>query len=131
MSRQAFSPDQVRYLRTLPAVRNVSETRITYDETFRRRATARYLAGDSPTRIFRDAGLDPEIVGHKRIERALARWKQSVDPADDLNDGGDVDAMFIGDFDPKGQLIAKQALRIEMLEHQIAVLKAKLAQMEA
>ena len=38
----------------------------------------RYLAGESPTKIFREAGLPPELIGYKRIERSVARWKAAV-----------------------------------------------------
>ncbi len=36
---------------------------------------AQYLRGNGPTSIFASAGLNPKIVGSKRIERAIARWK--------------------------------------------------------
>ncbi|MBW3090864.1 hypothetical protein, partial [Bifidobacterium miconisargentati] len=36
-----------------------------------------YALGRRPVSIFRDAGLDPRLVGYKRIERAFARWKQA------------------------------------------------------
>lgn len=35
--------------------------------------------GESPTRMFRTAGLDPGLIGRKRIGRAYARWRD--DPA--------------------------------------------------
>ena len=28
-----------------------------------------------PAAIFREAGLDPKIIGYKRVERCIARWK--------------------------------------------------------
>lgn len=31
-----------------------------------------------PTKIFREAGLPPELIGYKRIERSVARWKAAV-----------------------------------------------------
>lgn len=31
--------------------------------------------GDSPTALFRKAGLGPEVIGSKRIERCVARWR--------------------------------------------------------
>ena len=53
--------------------------------------TIRYLAGESPTKIFREAGLPPELVGYKRIERSVARWKdaaiKSVSGSDTMTDG--------------------------------------------
>lgn len=86
-SRRAFSRAEIRYLRSLPAVANVTASRITYADAFRDKATERYNSGDSPTRIFREAGLGPEIIGYKRIERAFARWKsQSKTAADKIAD---------------------------------------------
>ena len=31
--------------------------------------------GDKPIDIFRDAGLDSRIIGCKRIERCMSRWR--------------------------------------------------------
>lgn len=77
-SRHKFTQTEMHYLRMLPAVANVTSSRITYSDDFREAATARYLRGDSPVRIFRDAGLDPKLIGYKRIERAFARWRGSA-----------------------------------------------------
>ena len=30
--------------------------------------------GESPTVLFREAGLGPELIGEKRIERCMHRW---------------------------------------------------------
>jgi hypothetical protein len=59
----AFSNEEIQLLRGLPAVSNVTRDRITYSDTFRQVCTIRYLAGESPTKIFREAGLPPELVG--------------------------------------------------------------------
>lgn len=37
----------------------------------------RYSAGESPGAIFASAGLPSSIIGYKRIERAIARWKEA------------------------------------------------------
>lgn len=70
--------DELQMLRDLPAVANVSKDRITYSNAFKQVCVIRYLAGESPTKIFREAGLPPELIGHKRIERSVARWKAAV-----------------------------------------------------
>lgn len=74
----AFSARERQYLESLPAVEHVIGDRITYTERFKRYCVARYNRGDSPQRIFRDAGLDSQLIGYKRIERCVARWKHSV-----------------------------------------------------
>ena len=74
----AFSDEEIQLLRGLPAVSNVTRDRITYSDTFRQVCTIRYLAGESPTKIFREAGLPPELVGYKRIVRSVARCKDAA-----------------------------------------------------
>lgn len=73
--RRRFTQAEVYYLNTLPAVERASADRITYSHDFQVRCMAQYLRGNGPTSIFASAGLDPKIVGGKRIERAIARWK--------------------------------------------------------
>ena len=74
----SFSMNELQMLRDLPAVANVSKDRITYSNAFKQVCVIRYLAGESPTKIFREAGLPPELIGYKRIERSVARWKAAV-----------------------------------------------------
>lgn len=70
--------EELQMLRDLPAVANVSKDRITYSNAFKQVCVIRYLAGESPTKIFREAGSPPELIGYKRIERSVARWKAAV-----------------------------------------------------
>ena len=73
--KRRFTQAEVYYLNTLPAVERASMDRITYSREFQVRCMAQYLRGNGPTSIFASAGLNPKIVGSKRIERAIARWK--------------------------------------------------------
>lgn len=75
MGNSAFSKDEIDYLYSLPAVVRVTKSRITYAEAFKRECARRYMMGESPTRVFREAGLDPALIGYKRVERCVARWK--------------------------------------------------------
>lgn len=83
--------EDLQMLRDLPAVANVSKDRITYSNAFKQVCVIRYLAGESPTKIFREAGLPPELIGYKRIERSVARWKaavlKSVSGSSDMSNG--------------------------------------------
>lgn len=84
--------EELQMLRDLPAVANVSKDRITYSNAFKQVCVIRYLAGESPTKIFREAGLPPELIGYKRIERSVARWKaavlKSVNGSSNMSNGG-------------------------------------------
>ncbi|GAA0640787.1 hypothetical protein [Bifidobacterium pullorum] len=70
-----FSAREMRYIQSLPAVDHVTPYRICYKEEFKRECIRRYYKGESPTVIFRNAGLDSSLIGYKRIERSIARWK--------------------------------------------------------
>ena len=84
----AFSAEEMRYLMNLPAVANVTRSRITYAEAFRRSCLRRYINGESPVKLFREAGLDPSLVGYKRIARCFARWKAQAVKNGELTEGG-------------------------------------------
>lgn len=62
-------------LGSLDAVESVTQYRICYSKEFRDDCMRRYAEGGSPAAIFREAGLDPKIIGYKRVERCIARWK--------------------------------------------------------
>lgn len=65
-----------------PAVRQVIGKRIFYADEFRDECLRRLEAGELPSRIFRDAGIGPELIGRKRIERCVARWRSGPIPSD-------------------------------------------------
>lgn len=70
-----LSEETRRELLKLPAVEKISKTgRITYTDTFRKHFLEEYAKDPHPTRIFKDAGLSPKVIGHKRIERSAYRW---------------------------------------------------------
>ena len=75
MARKKFSQTEIAYLESLPAVEAVTENRITYSRDFQVNCMSRYLQGERPSAIFTSAGLSPLVVGKKRVERNIARWK--------------------------------------------------------
>lgn len=79
--KRRFTQAEVYYLNTLPAVERASMDRITYSRDFQVRCMAQYLRGNGPTSIFASAGLNPKIVGSKRIERARTLEGRSADHA--------------------------------------------------
>lgn len=120
-----FGERERRYLESLPAVREVRNGRIYYTKAFREQCVRRYMDGESPTALFREAGLDPRLIGSKRIERALARWRQasastdgsSARPARKAAPVAGASDGCLGDA--RDHLIASQALRIKELEEQL------------
>nr|WP_236034496.1 MULTISPECIES: hypothetical protein [Bifidobacterium] len=123
----------------MPAVDRVSNGRIRYTEAFKRECIRRYAAGDSPARIFHDNGLDSSLIGYKRIERCIARWRgqyldgderAGTEPHADRNDDHTEERTFVpklrvrnGRRDLRDLLIAQQVRRIAELEHEVAELQ--------
>ena len=75
MPRVAFTAKTRKYLGSLDAVESVTQYRICYSKEFRDDCMRRYAEGGSPAAIFREAGLDPKIIGYKRVERCIARME--------------------------------------------------------
>ena len=106
-----FTAKERAYLASLSAVESVSASHIRYADSFRIEVMCRYNAGESPAAIFREAGLDPKLIGYKRIERddAQSSATESQDALSQLAQA----QLIINQCD---ELIAKQALRIDELE---------------
>ncbi|MBW3088779.1 hypothetical protein KIH77_08570 [Bifidobacterium sp. 82T24] len=73
--------DEARHLlEALDAVDYVDERgHIHYTTAFAQHAVEEYYRGKGPKRIFVEAGFPVEIIGYKRIERALQRWRRLRD----------------------------------------------------
>ena len=148
----AFSVEEVAYLKTLPAVADATRSRIIYTEEFKVDCVLRYAQGESPVQLFREAGLDPSLIGYKRIECAIARWRRQMNVAAttvkqprgkrgnavmaDLRAPTHIDASFapqaIGSRgDIRDVLIAQQVRRIDELERQVDELSRELRKLSA
>ena len=134
-----FTQEQIEYLKSLPAVVGITKNRIEYSDTFKYECVRRYRQGESPAKIFRDAGLDSSLIGYKRIERCISRWKQSTAPwtKGKFMDGGVGDSLFTtvtqthsDQHDLRDMLIAQQIRRINELEEQVDALMRELRQLE-
>ena len=77
MARGILTEEEIKILSQNKYVEIVSSHSIKYTYKFKCHFITELQAGKKPTQIFREAGLDPAILGSKRIERATARWKES------------------------------------------------------
>lgn len=138
MKTGEFTNEEIAYLRSLPAVSRVTNGRIRYTEDFRRECMRRYAAGESPAKIFHEAGLDSSLIGYKRIERCISRWRDSsasASPVENAGEAKDGDAargfspslhLRSGKRDLRDLLIAQQVRRIDELEREVAQLRAQI-----
>ena len=78
----SFTDEQMRLLKGNDAISEVSRTRIYSREWFQMQAIMKNRLGMGPTRIFTEAGLPPSLVGYKRIERCMSRWRRKYEGLD-------------------------------------------------
>lgn len=140
-SKASFSSAQIKRLIKLRAVVKVSPSRIRYAEWFKRECVMRADAGESPTYLFREAGLEPEFIGEKRIERCMDRWRKKMQLEDlevassperlfsvDMDTAQDREVSKVDVRDVRDLIICKQTRYIESLQRQIDELRLQLAQ---
>lgn len=77
MAGLRFTLEQQELLRMNPNIEKVSEKSITYKDTFKLMAIEKYSKGNTPCDIFKQAGINPVIIGTKNPGRCLTRWKNS------------------------------------------------------
>ncbi|MBW3092508.1 hypothetical protein KIH79_06025 [Bifidobacterium sp. 82T10] len=146
--RLRFTDEQRAYLESLPAVVSVSGNRIAFHQWFREDFLRRVDAGEGPVAIFRAAGLDPSIVGYKRIERCTSRWRHEREKAvqDGVVDEGLVQAPSgsVSDapvsvpgsaanllpLDVCNRMLVQQANYIDRLEAENADLKRQIQELQ-
>ncbi|QOL31218.1 hypothetical protein [Bifidobacterium eulemuris] len=120
-----FTEQQMAYLESLPAVDRVTSSRIYYAPEFRDECMRRYRAGEKPLVLFREAGLYPQLIGHKRIERAFARWREMSGTCAKPKRKYSLKPSY-GVTDMRDDIIRQQSLLIRMLEDEIVRLKDSL-----
>ncbi|WP_137656461.1 hypothetical protein [Bifidobacterium moukalabense] len=84
--RITFDENTRSYLTGLRAVDRCGETRIRWNHDFAEETIRHVRAGGSPTRLFEQAGCGPKIIGRKRIERCIARWKAAWPERNDVHE---------------------------------------------
>lgn len=76
-SKESLTSTEMAKIRKNKYVRTVTNKRILYTEEFKEHFIEEYISGVCPTKIFKDAGFDVDVLGKKRIERAAARWRET------------------------------------------------------
>ena len=127
MTKRQFSNTEVEYLRALPAVESVTPNRITYSRDFQISCMRRYLDGERPSSIFTSAGLSPAIVGRKRVERNIARWKVDPDIMAAAKSGGSSGPLSA---ETRERLVSVQLGQIRSLTCQVLELKDRIDVLE-
>jgi transposase len=75
MSKIIFNEQQRRILEKNPNVSSVSDRAIQYTAEFKIRAVKENLAGKGPVQIFIEADFDLDMIGKKKAQSSLERWR--------------------------------------------------------
>jgi hypothetical protein len=67
IGRKPFTAEQMEVLLRSPHVNRVTPKTVSYTKAFKEDFIKRYCEGEAPTEIFASCGLDPDIIGRKRI----------------------------------------------------------------
>lgn len=134
MSKIIFNEHQRRQIENNPNVASVSDRAIQYTADFKLKAVRDNLAGKGPAQIFTEAGFDLEVIGLKKAQSALSRWKNTYKTHGEQG--------FLEERRGKGSTgrpcaeklsadkkLEKAEARIRLLEAELALLK-KLDEME-
>ena len=125
MGKNYFTPEQVEELRKNKYVKHVSEKAITYTEEFKERFMLEYNSGKLPSQILLEMGLNPKILGRRRLDGIVATIKrQSVSStgfkdtrADNVNMGRPLTREL-----SQEELIERQKQEIELLKAKVEYL---------
>ena len=109
-----FTKGQIQQLSANKNVRMVSETTISFHEEFSRRYYSERMDGKRPADIFRENGIDPEILGKSRIKSYDVHNKRKAE-----REVGFTDERKLNQRRPKN-VPQTDADRITQLEHELA-----------
>ena len=87
MSKILFTDAQVKKLSKNKWIKNITNKGITYTNEFKQKLvkeTENYKK--FPQDVFRECGIEPEIVGRKRIENSAHRWRKQYKNTGELKD---------------------------------------------
>jgi len=134
MSKIIFNEHQRRQIEANPNVASVSDRAIQYTAEFKLKAVQANLQGKGPAQIFREAGFDLEVIGLKKSQSALNRWKKTFQTygekgfSEERRGKGSTGRPRTDNLSADKKLEKAEA-RIRLLEAELALLK-KLEEME-
>ncbi len=81
-----FTDEQVKLLEANPYIDKVSNKSIKYSQTFKEEFWNRYSNGETPSMIISSFGIDPHILGNKRISNIVQRIKMEAERLEGFED---------------------------------------------
>lgn len=87
MSKKLFTEAQINKLRKNKWIKNVSNKSITYNDEFKCILINETKDNKKTVQeVFRENGIDPEVLGTSRIHNAANRWRRQYQQTGELKD---------------------------------------------
>jgi len=87
MSKKTFTDAQVEKLSKNKWIKNITNKGITYTNEFKYKLVKECENYKKfPQDVFRECGIEPEIVGIKRIESSAHRWRKQLNSIGEISD---------------------------------------------
>ena len=109
-----FSKEDIKVLESNENVRRVSEQSVSFTEEFTRKFYNERINGKRPEDIFRENGIDPEMLGQSRIKSYDFHTRRNAE-----REYGFIDIRKLNHRRPKKKP-ESDADRITQLEHELA-----------
>jgi len=125
VANRKFTPEELAEMRHNPFVRMATENMISFTTEFKESFWKRARAGEPLGEIVRAFGLDPEVLGERRIKGIYAHLNEQVAAGLPFTDQK-------RERSPESGLISKpasnreQIVKIRTLEHEVLYLKQEL-----
>ena len=125
MSKILFTDAQVKKLRKNKWIKNITNKGITYTDEFKYKLVKEcenYIK--FPQDVFRECGIDPEIVGERRYANAADRWRKQLKKTGEIKDSrkNSTGRFRIHELSDKEKLKRAEA-KIKLLEAENELLK--------
>ena len=87
MSKKLFTDAQVKKLSKNKWIKNITNKGITYTDEFKYKLVKECENFKKfPQDVFRECGIDPEIVGKRRYNNAARRWRKQLENTGEIID---------------------------------------------
>ena len=86
-NRETLTEDQTNILKASQYVSSIQNHQVSYTLTFKELFWQRFMDGVPPIQIFRDAGIDPDMLGENRINGFVTTLRKQYEGGEAFKDG--------------------------------------------
>lgn len=125
MSKILFTDTQVKKLSKNKWIKNVTGKGITYTDEFKYKLVNECKDYKKfPQEVFRECGIDPDIIGINRIQSSAFRWRKQINTTGEITDSRTTKSgrTVIRELSDKEKLERAEA-KIKLLEAENELLK--------